>query len=171
MQTYQYEIVNEKSVNAQIDGALRFVKDLSPAFVTMKNDWFKNNRRVFSLKSKGEYKDLTKATKAYKLRRWGVIYPILKGFGRLEMSLTLENSGEDVVDIQKTSLVLGTTVPYAIYHQATPESSHKRIPFRPFIFNARVGGKHYQEQGARFTRILQTHITNYFKRNPNARFA
>lgn len=74
----------------------------------------------------GKWQELSSPYKEYKAKKWGNV-PILQASGRLWKSLTREN-GDAVVDKQPLEMTLGTTVPYAGYHQ----KGTKKMPARPF---------------------------------------
>ena len=76
----------------------------------------------------GKWKELSSPYKEYKAKKYGDV-PILQASGRLWKSLTREND-DAVVDKQPLEMTLGTTVPYAKYHQS--KEPRKKIPFRPF---------------------------------------
>jgi phage gpG-like protein len=57
-------------------------------------------------------------------------YPLLLFSGRLRESLTNEQASEAISVITKTTLIMGTSVPYAGFHQ----SGTSKMPMRPILF-------------------------------------
>ena len=133
-----------------IKAALDKVSDLRPVWAAIIPQWFKSNRAPFTLKGPGKYADLSKKYKIQKKPRWGFVYPILKASGRLEKSLTVLG-GESIIAQDKTSLLLGTATPYAVWlHFGT-----RKMPARPVIM---IGAEQTGETNARldgFTKILR----------------
>lgn len=176
------ELVGYAEFQKRVQSAVKAVGDLSPAFNSIANDWLKNNRQIFRLKSKGQYKDLsTKPFFAYwertarfrkfyeggykqmKKEKYGFAYPILKATGKLEKSLTDRNDPNCIVVLDSKSLIMGTNVEYGIYHQSARPRT--KIPYRPFIINkegvSTPTGKidTWGKQSARWLRIIETYVS------------
>lgn len=95
-------------------------------------DWYKGNRSIFALKGPGRYKDLTEKYKKQKEKKWGYVYPILKASGKLSRSITNRSDINTIYRIEnKKNLILGTKVPYGIYHQS--DKPRTKMPYRPFL--------------------------------------
>ena len=110
--------------------AAQKVGDLTIPLNLISREWFKSNRAIFSLKGPGKYVDLTALYKERKRKSEGFIYPILKRSGRLEKSITDPTDPEAVsYIINKISLALGTTTPYAVYHHEGAGNN----PVRPVV--------------------------------------
>lgn len=100
-----------------IGAAAAKVGDLTLPLNLISREWFKSNRAIFSLAGAGKYVDLSVLYKKAKKRDVGFVYPILKKSGALEKSIT--DPGDDGAVsyiINRISLALGTSVPYAVYH-------------------------------------------------------
>lgn len=124
--------------------------NLAVPFTLIAKSWFKSNKSIFTLKSKGQYDDLSQKPffafwetghlykffkggyKEYKQEKYGSAYPILKATGALEKSITDASDVNSInLIVNKTALYLGSRIPYGIYHQS-PDTRTK-IPFRPFV--------------------------------------
>lgn len=155
--TFSYSIENDRLFKQAIDRALLEVNDLKLPFNQIAFDWYKSNKAMFLLKSAGKYPDFkgpkigqTWATgerarpdkrirnpsmtayQDYKFRKYGFDYPLLKATSRLEKSITDPKDAETIFYNTGTGLVLGSQVPYGIYHQS--DAPRKKIPLRKFLF-------------------------------------
>ncbi len=114
-----------------IKAALKEVNDLTIPFTLIAKDWFKSNRAIFALSGPGKYVDLTEKYKKHKLKAVGFVYPILKRTGILEQSIVDAGDTNSInLILNNRTLLLGTKVPYAGYHQF----GTKHLPIRPIIF-------------------------------------
>lgn len=70
----------------------------------------------------------------FKQRKAGLSkgYPLLKFTGALEESVTKIGGGGNITEINKDSLILGTEVDYAAYHNS--DAPRSKIPLRKFLF-------------------------------------
>lgn len=126
------EVDPQAKLRTAIRKAAREGGDLTVPLTLIGQQWFKSNRAIFALKGPGKYPDLTERYKKFKERHLGSAYPILKLTGRLEGSITDPSDGDAVMQIINNSdLLLGTTVPYANFHQNPGESSP--LPRRPMV--------------------------------------
>lgn len=121
--------VIDKDLQATLKAAREQISDFTIPFKLIGQQWFKSNRAIADLKSPGKYQDLSPAYKKAKQRSWGFIYPILKASGRLLSSITSPGSESINLIINKQTLLLGSTVPYGIYHQL----GTAKMPARPWI--------------------------------------
>lgn len=128
-----YSVDNDKKFRDALRNAFTQVKDLRLPLTLIGRDWFDSNRAIFALKSPGQYPDLKPATKKQKQKQTGFIYPILERTGRLSASIT-QPANSDAIDliVNKNTLILGTKVPYGVYHQS--DKPRKKIPLRKFVF-------------------------------------
>lgn len=118
--------------------------DLRIPLGVMATEWYRGNSSIFALKGPGRYQDLSERYKKRKVRPKnkggaGFVYPILKFTGRLAGSITNPNHPEKInYIVNKSTLVLGTKVPYAIYHQSNKKRGEgptgRSMPYRPFLF-------------------------------------
>ena len=126
------EVDPGEKLRATLAKAALACDDLTPALILIAQYWFKSNSAIFSLKSKGKYADLSPKYKAYKASILGSPYPILLFGGRLMASITGEPNEESVNQIiNRKSLVLGTSVPYANILQSG--STKRNLPPRPVV--------------------------------------
>lgn len=126
-----YVIENDAEFKRQIEQALSKVGDLRIAFKLIAKDWRKSNRAQFTLRSSGLYPALSPRYAERKKKEVGD-KPILVRSGRLRDSVTGQPNGDSILNITKTSLLMGTKVPYGIYHQS--DEPRKKIPLRKFLF-------------------------------------
>ena len=112
-----------------VEKSRKKVDDLRPALESMSIRWFRSNKGIFLLKSKGGYEDdLSKKYKVLKERAVGFVYPMLKFTGGLEDSLTnMGNEHAYKQFIGKKGVEIGTTIPYASFLQ----DGTKFMPARP----------------------------------------
>lgn len=106
--------------------------DLRIPFSAIGQHWFQGNRAIFSLRGPGQYTDLAESTKKEKQRKVGFVYPILKRTGALEKSITNPRDQNAIYEPGKQVLILGSRIPYGIYHQSS--GPRTRLPYRPFVF-------------------------------------
>lgn len=148
--------VNSKEYDNAVKEALKKVSDLRPVFIQIAREFYKANRAIFTLKSAGKYVDFTgkkirmtwspdrgrpsarTRNGDYTVYQWNKErktglkrgYPLLKYSGRLEKSITQQGSGEAITEITKKSVILGSAVPYGVFHQY----GTKVLPMRQFLF-------------------------------------
>ncbi len=136
-------------------------KDLTIPLRLIATSWFRGNNSIFdeNRAGPGRYADLSQKPffakwerkgsdlrkfypggyKEYKRAKYGFAYPILKARGALQASITDPADVNSInLIINKSTLVLGTKVKYAIYHQSQkPRGTGKTgraMPYRPFLF-------------------------------------
>jgi len=127
-----YVIKNDLEFKARVREASRAVGDLRVPFLAISKDFYKSEKAIFNLKSRGKYPDIKPATKNVKFRDFGFRYPILKRTGDLEKSVTSPDAKGSIRIITKNTLVIGTSIPYGIHHQfGAPDAN---IPMRKFLF-------------------------------------
>lgn len=175
--------VNSKEFDAKIKECLTQIGDLRPAFIGIAREFYKANKAIFALKGPGKYTDFSgpkiKATwrtpglperrtrngdkTAYqyeKFKKYGFEYPLLKAKGRLESSITDQGSADSVLEITKNTIVMGTRVPYAGFHQ----TGTKRMPMRQFLFvdpstTAWANDKIFSRRNAAWIKALENYVT------------
>lgn len=131
MLSTSYSIQNDREFGAAIERAASQVSDLRVAFGLIARDWFKSNKAQFSLKGSGQYQPLSEKYAIRKAKKHGN-KPILVATGRLRDSLTNQGTDESIIRITEKSMILGTTVPYGVYHQS--DAPRSKIPLRKFFF-------------------------------------
>ena len=171
---FEWEIENQLEVRRLLDNLASKVKDLRIPFRLIASDFYRSNRKLFTLQGSGLYQDLAPATgmmgnpttksnyKEQKKRMLGFAYPILVGATRALSNSILGRSNKYshfVIDNQ--NLEMGTTVPHGKYHQS--DKLRKKIPLRKFVFidggpadkskDASISGRR-----ERWTNIINTHI-------------
>lgn len=92
--------------------------DLRSLFQEIGNYWFDANREsIFSQRGGNKpFKDLKESTKITKRKKGRDPYPILVETKRLRDSLTKPKDRDAIFSIRKDTLVLGSKVPYVLYH-------------------------------------------------------
>lgn len=141
---------NDKEFKAALDKAAEKISDFRVPFGLIYRHWSRGNKKIFSLNSEGLYpvlggfnpraevvyrgKKTTKqeAAEVSKSEAVGFIYPLLKRSGRLEKSLLSRNHPDAEFFIGRQSLVMGTNVPYAKFHQS--DKPRSKLPQRKMIF-------------------------------------
>jgi phage gpG-like protein len=181
-----YSIENDKAFIKKVNDSLQIVNDLRVPFKAIAQDFRKSRRAIFKLKSAGQYPDFqgekigklwknpgrpdmrkrTPSMTPYqyaKIKKYGGTgYPLLKASGRLERSLT-ERGGENIELIEKTALLVGTSVPHGEFHQS--DAPRKKIPLRKFLFIGPEAGNVAQERGTldRWIKIIDDYLTKKLK--------
>jgi hypothetical protein len=141
---------NDDEFKKLLDDVGKDISDFRIPFGLISNHFYRGNRKIFSLRGPGLYPDLggfkpsekikvkgvfitrRAAAKFYKNEEVGFIYPLLKRTGKLEASLSSRNGPNAEHFIGRNSLVMGTKVDYAKYHQS--DRPRTRIPQRKMIF-------------------------------------
>ena len=90
--------------------------DFRRPLIEIGKNFLKSREAIFTNKNKGEYRDLTPAYKAYKTRILGKAYPILEFSDALKRSIT-KMGGDNIFEVGKTNLAIGSKVSYAQFHQ------------------------------------------------------
>ena len=124
-------------------------KDLRVPFKLITMSFYRTNKVLFTLKSKGPFDDLSDKPPSYKdqkLAKYGFIYPILKASGALEKSITNPTDPNTVASVlNKKTLILGTKLtsggeedaPYPAFLQF----GTKFMPARPYLVVGTETGK------------------------------
>lgn len=129
---FEFALENEKLFKEQLEELRAVSLDLRIPFTLIARDFYQSEKKIFALKGPGRYADLKDTYKERKQREVGFIYPMLFKTGRLAKSLLDPSSPEAETYIGKQELVLGTSVPYAIYHQS--DEPRSRLPQRKVVF-------------------------------------
>lgn len=128
-----YEIKNDVLFKKALERAASVTADLTLPLTQIGQDFYKSEKAIFKLKGPGQYPDLAPSTKNFKFRKFGFRYPILKATGRLEKSVTTRSSPDSIFQIiKKQTLIIGTSVPYGIFHQS--DDPRTTLPLRKFLF-------------------------------------
>lgn len=150
--------VRSEEMDKAFKEAIEKVGDLRPALITIAREFYKANKAIFALKSAGKYTDFTGPRIAntwknpgrperrtrngnFTAYQWAKVqakhpgvsakgYPLLKATGDLERSITRDGDGNSYKEISPKTIVIGTSVPYAGFHQ----TGTSRLPMRQFLF-------------------------------------
>lgn len=98
---------------------LRFTErlgDLTPAFEAIADDFLAIEERQFASEGGGNWRPLAASTLERKARL-GLDHRILHATHRLRNSLTQKGNAEAIRRITADEALLGTSVPYAFFHQ------------------------------------------------------
>jgi len=124
---------NALAFESAIHKAVKKCIDLSEPFDIIADDFYKSEQAIFNLKSPGGYRDFkSEKSRQSKLRAVGFAYPLLKRSGRLQRSVTQRGDGEGILRINSKYMIIGTSVPYGIFHNS--DEPRKKIPQRKFLF-------------------------------------
>ena len=141
---------NDEEFKKFLSDASEHISDFRIPFGLIANHWYRGNKKLFTLKSEGLYPPLggfnytaktrfrganvTRRYKAETLKKEevGFAYPLLKRRGDLEKSLISKNSKGAEYFVGRQSMVLGTSIEYAKYHQS--DKPRKKIPQRKMVF-------------------------------------
>ena len=142
---------NDEAFRAALKKLGQSVGNFRIPFELIGNHWYKGNRKIFALKSGGLYPPLggfnniekvtyrgvemtkNKRAELIKSEQVGFVFPLLRGATkRLENSLTKKSASGAVFFAGRQSLIMGTSVSYAIYHQS--DKSRSKLPQRKVIF-------------------------------------
>lgn len=141
---------NDAQFQKLLDEVSDKVSDFRIPFGLIANHWYRGNKKIFALKGPGLYSPLggfnyqdkvrfrgievTKRQRAETLKKEevGFAYPLLKRQGALEKSLSSKSAQGAEYFVGRQSMVLGTKIDYAKYHQS--DRPRKKIPQRKMIF-------------------------------------
>lgn len=152
-----YTVENDAKFAQTLRDASQIVSDLRIPFGLISRDFYRSELAIFKLKGPGKYPpfknsirvaapgkkpgtyskretfDVSKSIyQQRKIKKWGFDYPLLVASGRLAASITQPNAPGSINQITKLSMVIGTSVPYGIYHQS--DAPRSKIPQRKFVF-------------------------------------
>lgn len=185
-----YKVENDKEFQATVDKAFAEVRDLRIAFRQIARDFYKSERAIFKLKGPGQYEDFKgprvadlwknpgrpntrtrdgnlTAYQNWKIKQVGFDYPLLKLTGDLESSVTGKGRGS-ILNIEKDFLEIGTSIPYANYHQQdNPDKGSAKIPTRKFLFigpESVFANSDQRGRLDRWTKIIESHVAKNLER-------
>lgn len=143
-------IENDIAFKKLLDETGKKISDFRIPFTSISKDFYRSNRKIFTLKSEGLYPDFggfspstptryggetmsrRDAYRLQKIRKVGFAYPLLFRTGALAESL-LNARGRGAINfVGRRELVLGTSIKYGVYHQS--DAPRKKIPQRKFLF-------------------------------------
>ena len=149
------------------------IDDLTPALKDIAQSWYVSNRYFWSWGNKDKsgnneslFAKLSPRYAARKKKIKGSEFPILYFSGALRDSL-IEPSNENAIAkiVNKKTLILGTKVPYAKYHQ----EGGSVMPRRPMVFIApknedeRKASGRQKNRAAAITNILERYVQQLIK--------
>lgn len=147
---FTFEIAGEKQIQRRFSRFSDALEDMTPAFKEITKRFYAGERKQFATQGgwgSGGWKPLSPE---YAKRKPG--RSILVVSGKLESSLTKSGASGNVEIIQRDMLILGSDLPYGIYHQ----KGTKNMPIRKPIELPEAERKEW-------TSIIHKHI---WKRRP-----
>lgn len=146
-----YKIENDEKFKAAITRARLVTDDLRIPLTLISKDFYKSEKAIFMLSGPGQYPDfgglnpeekvmvkgreVTRrvAAKFRKQQKHGFVYPLMRGTGRIEKSLTEPTAPDSFNQIvNRRTLIIGSEVPYLKYHQS--DEPRSKIPLRKLLF-------------------------------------
>lgn len=125
-----FYVKNEKVVLRKLKELRENLDDARPLFVAIGETLRKAFNEPFSLKSSGKYADLKPATKRFKMRKIGRVYPILFLTGRLKNSLVNPRDKDHIFRVSRHSIQVGSKNPYLKYHHY----GTRNLPQRKIVY-------------------------------------
>lgn len=148
---FEWTIENETDFSNAIERLGKATSDFRIPFRLIASDFYKSQRKLFTLQSEGLYNPLggfnydqpspskpgisrRQAAEDEKERRTGHPWnPILFGeTGNLRDSTLTRSHKYSIFDLSKQELNIGTSVPYGKYHQS--DRPRTKMPYRKFVF-------------------------------------
>ncbi len=132
-----YSVDNDRRFANALKRASQVVQDLRVPFGLILSDFYKSQQAIFKLQGPGQYPDFKNGGQnsryaQAKQKKVGFKYPLLVRSGSLSASLLGPNNRGSISLIGPLSLVIGTSIPYGIYHQS--DQARAKIPLRKFLF-------------------------------------
>ncbi len=155
---FDFTIENQEAFNQALDRLGNVVDDFRIPYSLISKDFYRSQRIIFGLKSRGLYAPLKNPDQ--KKKRVGFDYPLLVGktenLSKSTLSGTHPNS---ILFIGRKELQIGTNVPYGKFHQR----GTSKMPQRPFIFidggpSDRARGSNLYGRKERWLNIINDHI-------------
>ncbi len=141
---FDWSIQNVTAFQKKLDELGKATSDFRIPFRLISSDFYRSNRKLFTLQSKGLYQDLSPATgidgnptttsnyKQTKTRLFGSPYPILEATGTLKKSILSGSAQHSVLFIGRKELQMGTNDPVGKFHQS--DEPRTKMPLRKFVF-------------------------------------
>jgi len=158
-----YSLQNDAQFKAGLQRAIDTVSDLRIPFGLILRDFYKSEAAIFKLKGPGKYPvfqnksggkviDGKTPYQRAKIEAVGFDYPLLVRSGALAASLLGPSNKGSISSIGPLSLIFGTSINYAIYHQS--DKARFKIPLRKMLFIGPESTFANDEQKGRLTRWL-----------------
>jgi len=116
----KFSVDGEPQFSRVFDTMSEQIESIEPALLDISTDFFQHMMRVFKMEGavdeRTRWTPLSQSYAAWKRKH----YPsakILHLTGRLEKSLTEKGSPDNIMNLDKLTLSIGTRVPYALKHQ------------------------------------------------------
>lgn len=148
------DAIELESLAFRIDYLRVAISDLRPLFEQFSADFYKDEKRVFQLKSAGKYADLSEPYGTRKQATLGFKYPILFATGRLAASLLSRDSDESINEIGELEFSIGSRTPYAPFHHF----GTSKMPLRR-LFDDNPDGRMFE----RWNRLADAYIDKIVK--------
>lgn len=162
-----YIVDNDRRFRNALKRASEQVQDFRIPFGQISRDFYRSEQAIFKLKGPGQYPEISAKYGEIKKAKVGFKYPLLFFSGRLAASVLGPNNPGSINLITKLSLIFGTSVPYAIYHQS--DKPRHKIPLRKFLFIGPEASRFAtSDQMGRLERWLQyinDHVANVAVKN------
>lgn len=182
--TFDWTIQNNEAFQRALDELGKKTSDFRIPFRIISSDFYRSQKKLFQLQSEGLYNPLggfnynapsgygnqTKRQRAEdeKERKTGHAWnPILFGAtGDLKDSTLSRSHRYSLFSLDKSSLEIGTSVPYGKYHQS--DEPRKTLPQRKFIFidggpADRSSDSNINGRRERWLSIVSTHVEQLIK--------
>lgn len=142
---FDWSIQNTEAFSKRLDALGTATSDFRIPFLLIASDWYRSNRKLFTLASAGLYQDLAPAKgidgnptttsnyKKSKLASVGFVYPILVGRTRkLSNSILGKRNKGSIFTLRRQELFMGSSIEYGKYHQS--DGLRSKVPQRKFVF-------------------------------------
>lgn len=113
--TLSFDVVGDNRLESIFDHLALIPEDFRPAFEEMAEDFWEHEREVFDSEGPG-WRPLSDSYEKWKQKHYPG-QPILVRTGALRASLTGGFAEDSVFDVRPKSMEIGTSSPYAIFHQ------------------------------------------------------
>lgn len=127
-----YSVDNDKRFRNALTSAAEQITDFRIPFGQILRDFYRSEQSIFKLKGPGQYPAISEKYGKIKKKKVGFEYPLLVFSGRLAASLLGPTNPGSVANITRTSLIFGTSVRYAGYHQS--DAPRSKLPQRKVLF-------------------------------------
>lgn len=178
MNDFKWEVANRLEFQGRLKALADQVSDLRIPFRLIASDFYRSQKKLFTLKGPGRYPPLggfnsTEVLASGKTRRQvaeerktkkvGFAYPLLVGATRDLSASTLSPSHKySHFFLGRGSMEIGTTVPYGKFHQS--DERRTTLPQRKFLFIDGGPGDQAQDSSIsgrreRWINIVDDHLT------------
>lgn len=180
-QIISFQPQNDERFRRALESLGKTVSDFRIPLGLISRDWYRSNKIIFGLASRGLYEDLGGFNPNLKDRKWegqpvtrreyakrsklkavGFVYPLLKRTGAIEASMSGPNAKGAEFFLGKQTLIMGTNISYAKYHQSD-RTPRLKLPQRKLVFISGGPGETAQDSRIngrleRWLNIVNDHI-------------